>query len=616
MPNFFNKYPYTDFHELNLDWVLETIKRIAAEWAETLEEWHNTQEEWTALYNYVHDFFENLDLQEEVNIKIDQMASDGTLDQILLPYFNTYKDEINAIVSTQNSRITTLESESVTMSTRIDAIASLGEGSTTGDAELMDIRVPATGFNENETYTSAGDAVRGQITDVNDNLQKLINDDFEVVVTSKNIFNENWDAHGYQINSTTGDLEAAAGYMATTWYLPVNTAGIWFIQSSVAPACSIYCYDENYSYLGVKAFGANLNGGTTVYTGTRYLRLSTYEVVGWTLAICPAESGAFTVYDPYTFKYVIANNDIKPIYYKIDTFAAGGEECFVVSHYTDDEDLCVRFWKRIRGNEFFDISQFATIPNTNKLVSSNVDGRTDFLTAETEWHSPFKVTADTNGDGDCAADDKFTGGSHDYTNGLYTGTATMSVNYIRYFADGKEVFNGDSGYCNHFEVAWSNNVQGSNTEKSDGTGREILQENHRMIFNGVYWDDFVELIALEDIHIKTWYDIQLVGLNTCYPNFRYIGDANRAEYDNTAAHTSGGSTCDKMLGYGTDNLVEVDLDRTFDLGRIYSGTGAAFNSANGNKCYFSVINENAPGMAIASGDMYCAKGRYWFRPVL
>lgn len=26
--SFFNKYPYTDFHELNLDWVLETVKNL------------------------------------------------------------------------------------------------------------------------------------------------------------------------------------------------------------------------------------------------------------------------------------------------------------------------------------------------------------------------------------------------------------------------------------------------------------------------------------------------------------------------------------------------------------------------------------------------------------
>lgn len=28
MPNFFNKYPYTDFHELNLDWVIEQMKTL------------------------------------------------------------------------------------------------------------------------------------------------------------------------------------------------------------------------------------------------------------------------------------------------------------------------------------------------------------------------------------------------------------------------------------------------------------------------------------------------------------------------------------------------------------------------------------------------------------
>lgn len=28
MSNFFNNYPYTDFHELNLDWVINKIKKI------------------------------------------------------------------------------------------------------------------------------------------------------------------------------------------------------------------------------------------------------------------------------------------------------------------------------------------------------------------------------------------------------------------------------------------------------------------------------------------------------------------------------------------------------------------------------------------------------------
>lgn len=62
---------------------------------------------------------------------------------------------------------------------RIDAIVALSEGSTTGDAELQDIRIGADG----ETYKSAGTAVRQQFQKVNagiDSIKNIINPELEI----------------------------------------------------------------------------------------------------------------------------------------------------------------------------------------------------------------------------------------------------------------------------------------------------------------------------------------------------------------------------------------------------------------------------------------------------
>lgn len=133
---------------------------ITMEDVETLKgDVDNLHKAYANLQNYVNNYFSTLDVQEEINNKLDNMASDGTLTNLIKKY-------VDPLINTQNDKINVLEK-------RMDAFTTLPDGSTTGDAELIDIRVPAHGFNNGNAYPSAGDSVRGQTSTLKKDIDNL-----------------------------------------------------------------------------------------------------------------------------------------------------------------------------------------------------------------------------------------------------------------------------------------------------------------------------------------------------------------------------------------------------------------------------------------------------------
>ena len=159
---------------------------------------------------------------------------------------------------------------------RIDQFTKLEDGSTTGDAELMDARVGADG----KTYTNLGEAVRTQLTDVKSDLSELC-DMVDTLEVKGSFENGSLDGDGvpytsgynYRIRNTThvggykkGDIiSVKEGYRFYLFYYPFGA-----LSTTSAKATSGGWITDNYeitdtinSYPLVKIVIAKITEGNT-----------------------------------------------------------------------------------------------------------------------------------------------------------------------------------------------------------------------------------------------------------------------------------------------------------------------------------------------------------------
>lgn len=78
----FRQFPYSNFHEMNMDEIIKIMRQMQDEWAAT-------KAEWASYKDFIDNYFANLDVSEEVLAALRVFAADGTLNQIMDPTIAT-----------------------------------------------------------------------------------------------------------------------------------------------------------------------------------------------------------------------------------------------------------------------------------------------------------------------------------------------------------------------------------------------------------------------------------------------------------------------------------------------------------------------------------------------
>ena len=136
-----HKFPYTNFHDLNLDWIVSKLGELKKVLEDSIANRDETK-------------------QYADESKLNAEASENNAESSLESFNNT-----KAIEESLNGSLAKIQENTNNIeiaNDRIDTIIALPTGSTTGDAELIDGRIGYDGVQ----YSTIGDAIRGQFEDI------------------------------------------------------------------------------------------------------------------------------------------------------------------------------------------------------------------------------------------------------------------------------------------------------------------------------------------------------------------------------------------------------------------------------------------------------------------
>ena len=471
---------------------------------------------------------------------------------------------------------------------RMNSFTSLNEGSTTGDAELMDGRNGADG----KTYSNIGEAIRKQMIKKQDAILEydtipitLENGLYNNVTTVVNTAKEEW-------KYTTIAIEEGINYK-------ISSMGVNGEYSSI---------------VGIDSIGGRyiILSGNNTYIKDYLLKSSDIEKYV-SLVINTSDNNISPIIVKKSkqidiIKYI--DDKVSPLEHKKTMLCnANGNACKIRFKYNDTKDCIMLFTDYV--NNCFKISHIYLIDNVSDEIVWDFSDRTSdtlYTFINSEWISPYKNLNAINNPITTVAD-QWTGGSHSIGS-----VNTNNIKSVKVYCDDVEVIQNVDTKCNTIKIVCTTEVSASNTTATTfEDNRYVLNEIQEWTITPNTFDVNVKFEFLEDCTLGINYGLQTE--NTGFTKLRHYGDSdNLGLVDMTKYAYGSNKTIGIVNGWcltdDNGNTLEVLVDTTYKCGNrcLLKADTPTIVTASYGKTYSYIVSE----ASFKAGDIVEHRGKYKF----